>query len=65
MGGQNIIITSVHYYKVCVKKKWFVSLILMKTSESTATQMKHFLTYKYCFFQFTTTGKESFLLIKC
>lgn len=25
MGGQNIIITFVHYYKVCLKKKQFVS----------------------------------------
>lgn len=25
MGGQNIVITFDHYYKVCVKKKLFVS----------------------------------------
>lgn len=60
MGGQNIIITSVHYYKVCLKNEWFVSLILMKTSESTATQMKYFISCNYCFFSLRLQEKNRF-----
>lgn len=36
-------------------------MILMKMSESIETQMKHFVNYKYWFFQFMAKGKNIFL----